>query len=40
MADITCDTEKCCSEVFLAAGRKEITYKEALIYMACVPTAD
>lgn len=34
MADITCDTEKCCSEVFLAAGRKEITYKEALIYMA------
>ena len=34
MADITRDTEKCCSEVFLAAGRKEITYKEALIYMA------
>ena len=34
MADITHDTEKCCSEVFLAAGRKEITYKEALIYMA------
>lgn len=32
-ADITRDTEKCCSEIFLAAGRKEITYKEAMIYM-------
>ena len=34
MADITRDTEKCCSEVFFAAGRKEITYKDATIYMA------
>lgn len=34
MADITRNTEKCCSEVFFAAGRKEITYKEATIYMA------
>lgn len=34
MADIIRDTEKCCSEVFFAAGRKEITYKDATIYMA------
>ena len=34
MADVTRDTEKCCSEVFFAAGRKEITYKDATIYMA------
>lgn len=33
-SDITQDTEKCCSEIFLAAGRKEITYKEAMLYMA------
>lgn len=33
-ADITRDTEKCCSEVFHAAARQEITYKEAMIYMA------
>lgn len=33
MSDITRDTEKCCSEVFLAAERQEITYKEAIIYI-------
>lgn len=32
--DITRDTEKCSTEVFLAAGRQEITYKEAMLYMA------
>lgn len=34
VSDITRDTEKCCSEIFLAAQRKEITYKEATICMA------
>lgn len=34
LSDITRDTEKCCAEVFRAAGRQEITYKEAMIYMA------
>lgn len=34
MADITRDTERCCSQVFLAAERKEITYQEAMIYLA------
>lgn len=34
IADITSDTERCCSQVFLAAGRKEITYQEAMIYLA------
>lgn len=34
MADITRDTEQCCSQVFLAAERKEITYQEAMIYLA------
>lgn len=34
MDDITRKTEKCCSEVFLAAQRQDITYKEALISMA------
>ena len=33
-ADITQGTKKCCSEVFLAAQRQDITYKDALIYMA------
>ena len=33
MSDITRDTEKCCVRIFLAAGRQEITYKEAMIYM-------
>lgn len=33
-ADITRDTEKCCAEIFHAAARQEITYKEATIYMA------
>lgn len=33
-ADITRDTERCCSQVFLAAERKEITYQEAMIYLA------
>ena len=33
-SDITRDTEKCCSEVFHAAARQEIAYKEAMIYMA------
>ncbi len=33
LSDITRDTEKCCAEVFRAAERQEITYKEAMIYM-------
>ena len=33
-ADITCDTKKCCAEIFHAAARQEVTYKEATIYMA------
>lgn len=34
MADITRDTERCCTQIFLAAGRKEITYQQAMIYLA------
>lgn len=34
MSDITRDTERCCSQVFLAAERKEITYQEAMVYLA------
>lgn len=34
LSDITRDTERCCAEVFLAAERQEITYKEAMLYMA------
>ena len=33
-ADITRATEQCCSQIFLAAERKEITYQEAMIYLA------
>lgn len=33
-ADITRATEQCCKQVFLAAERKEITYQEAMIYLA------
>lgn len=32
--DIIRDTERCCSQIFLAAERKEITYQEAMIYLA------
>lgn len=32
--DITRATEQCCSQAFLAAERKEITYQEAMIYLA------
>lgn len=34
LADITRDTERCCSLVFLAAERNDITYREAMIYLA------
>jgi len=34
LADITRDTEKCCALVFKAAGQNEISYKEAIVYMA------
>lgn len=34
MADITRDTERCCSQIFFAAERKEITYREAMLYLA------
>lgn len=34
MSDITRDTERCCSQIFLAAERKEITYREAMLYLA------
>lgn len=32
--DITRDTERCCSQLFLAAEREEITYREAMLYLA------
>lgn len=34
IADITRDTEKCCSQVLLAAGRNEIPCREAVVYLA------
>lgn len=34
MADIIRDTEQCCSQIFLAAKHKEITYQEAMLYLA------
>lgn len=34
VTDITRDTERCCTQIFLAAGRKEITYQQAMIYLA------
>lgn len=33
VADITRDTERCCSQLFLAAERKEITYREAMLFL-------
>ncbi|MFR0921493.1 MAG: hypothetical protein ACLSG2_17260, partial [Bacteroides intestinalis] len=33
MVDITRGTEQCCSQIFLAAERKEITYREAMLYL-------
>lgn len=33
-ADITRDTERCCSQLFLAAERKEITHREAVLFLA------
>lgn len=33
LSDITRDTERCCMEVFRAAEREEISYKEAMIYL-------
>jgi len=33
-ADITRDTERCCSQLFLAAEREEITDREAMLYLA------
>lgn len=32
--DITRATEQCCSQIFLAAERKEITYQEAMLFLA------
>lgn len=34
MSDITYNTQKCCSEVFFASEREEITYREAMLVMA------
>ena len=34
LSDITHDTERCCSQVFLAAGRNDITYQDAMVYLA------
>ena len=34
VADITRDTERCCMQVFQAAEQEEISYKEAMIYLA------
>ena len=34
LSDITHDTERCCSQVFLAAERNDITYQDAMVYLA------
>lgn len=34
MSDISKDTEQCCSRVFIAAENEEISYRDAMIYMA------
>ena len=34
MSDITRDTERCCSQILLAAERKEITYREVMLFLA------
>jgi len=34
LSDITHDTERCCAQVFLAAERNDITYRDAMIYLA------
>jgi hypothetical protein len=34
LSDITHDTERCCAQVFLAAERNDITYRNAMIYLA------
>lgn len=34
VSDITRDTERCCMQVFQAAEREELSYKEAMIYLA------
>ena len=34
VADIACDTERCCSQVFLAAGRGEIAWRVAMLFLA------
>ena len=34
VADIACDTERCCSQVFLAAGRGEIAWRDAMLFLA------
>ena len=33
LSDIMQDTEKCCSQIFLAAEEKELPYRDAVIYM-------
>ena len=34
VADIARDTERCCSQVFLAAGRGEIAWRDAMLFLA------
>lgn len=34
LSDITHDTERCCTQVFLAAERNDVTYRNAMIYLA------
>ncbi len=34
LSDITQGTERCCSQVFLAAERQDISYRDAMVYMA------
>lgn len=34
VADLTRDTQRCCSQILLAAERGEITWQEAMIYLA------
>ena len=33
LTDVTRNTEQCCSQILLAAERKEITYREAMLYL-------
>lgn len=34
VADIARDTERCCEQVFLAAGRSEVAWRDAMVFLA------